>query len=65
MIARMKVSRQPAAGATSSATPRAISAPTAYMEKITPPAPMARRRAGHASSVYGTPTRARRPRRDR
>jgi hypothetical protein len=52
----MNVSRQPAAGATSNATASAISAPTAYREKITPPATIARRLAGHASTVYGTPT---------
>ena len=52
----MNVSRQPAAGATSNATASAMSAPTAYREKITPPAPIARRLAGHASTVYGTPT---------
>src|ERR1700748_1597041 len=56
MSARMKVRRQPADGATRSATASAINAPTAYSEKMTPPAPIARRLAGHASTVYGTPT---------
>ena len=36
----MKVSRQPAAGATTSATASAMRAPTAYREKMTPPAPI-------------------------
>ena len=51
MMARMKVSLQPAAGATSSATASAMSAPTAYREKMTPPAPIARRLCGQASMV--------------
>lgn len=47
----MKVARQPSAGASASAARTASSPPTAYSEKITPPAPVARDRFGHTSVV--------------